>query len=79
MKSKKDLGSKIFAFVLLLLGFIASVTIGVTGTVLRIKEFIESQKEEIIIIHNFSEDCKLWFYDDQQQLISNLFLSLSDN
>ena len=49
MKSKKDKASKIIAFLLLILGFIASFGIAATGTFFRIKEFIENGRKVIIV------------------------------
>ena len=62
MKSKKDQFSKTFAFILLLLAFIASVVIGVNGVKIRVHNYIESKKPKPIVLHNFYEDGKLWFY-----------------
>jgi len=62
MKSKKDQFSKIFAFILLLLAFIASVFIGIKGAVIKVQAYIESKKPKPIILHQFYEDGKLWFY-----------------
>ncbi len=63
MKSKKDKFSKTFAFVLLLLAFISSVFIGAKGVILRINAYIESKKPKPIILHNFWEENKLWYYE----------------
>ena len=65
MKSKKDKVSKIIALIIIVLGFIASFGIAATGTYLKIKEFIDSQKVEEIIIHPFFDEGKLWLYDGE--------------
>ncbi len=65
MKSKKDKVSKIMALIIIVLGFIASFGIAATGTYLKIKEFIDSQKVEEIIIHPFFDEGKLWLYDGE--------------
>ena len=62
MKSKKDQFSKTFAFILLLLAFIASLVIGINGVKLRVQKFIEDRKPKPIILHEFWEEGKLWFY-----------------
>lgn len=69
MKSKKDKASKIIAFLLLILGFIASFGIAATGTFFRIKEFIESQKVETVYIHPFSDGGKLYLYNGEELLM----------
>lgn len=62
MKSKKDQFSKTFAFVLILVAFIASLVIGINGTRIRIHNYIESKKPKPIVLHEFYEDNKLWYY-----------------
>ena len=66
MKSKKDKVSKILALIIFVLGFIASFGIAATGTFIRIKEFIESQKVETTYIHPFSDEGKLWLYEGEE-------------
>ncbi len=70
MKSKRDVASKTIAFVLILLGFIASIGIAGIGTYTKIKEFIDSQKPEIKTVNPFFYEGKLWFYNAEKDLIS---------
>ena len=71
MKSKKDVVSKTIAFIIILLGFIASLGIAGIGSFTKIKELIDSQKVEPVYIHSFFEEGKLWFYDASDNLIAS--------